>query len=73
LTAGRYAPSNTDLIVGLHAYTITNAYVNSAGQQRVVVRNPWGVDGRNRQGADDGFIDLSFAEFQRSFDHVGIA
>ncbi|WP_198805169.1 pre-peptidase C-terminal domain-containing protein [Leptolyngbya sp. BL0902] len=73
LTAGRYVSSDTDLIVGGHAYTITNAYVNSAGQQRVVVRNPWGVDGRSRQGDDDGFIDLSFAEFQRSFDHVGIA
>lgn len=76
ITTARYQSSDSSLIVGGHAYSITNAYTDSLGQQRVVVRNPWGVDNHWNQpnvGADDGFLDISFSEFQRSFDHVGIA
>lgn len=73
LTAGRYESTSTDLIVGGHAYSITQAYVDSTGQQRVVVRNPWGIDGRTTQGSNDGFIDLSFTDFRRSFGGVGVA
>jgi hypothetical protein len=64
--------NSTNLIVGGHAYSVTNTYVNSYGQQRVVMRNPWGVDNdswQNKSGADDGFIDLSFDEFRRSMDY----
>lgn len=69
---GRYNQSNTTYIVGGHAYTLTNAYVSN-GQQRITVRNPWGVDGRTQQGANDGFIDLSFSEFQSNFDSIAFA
>lgn len=58
---------NTNLIIGYHAYSITNAYLNSSGQQRIVMRNPWGVDGyswQTKSGVDDGFIDMSFDEFR---------
>ena len=66
--------SDTSLIVGGHAYSVTNAYTNGQGQQRVVVRNPWGVDGRTASGnASDGFIDLSFDEFRSSFFGVSFA
>ena len=68
LNSGRFVETgrigdSTQYIVGGHAYSVTNAYVNSNGQQRVVVRNPWGHDGRQIDGADDGFIDLSFSDF----------
>lgn len=58
-----------------HAYSVTNAYIDSNGDQRVVVRNPWGIDkdySKAVTGANDGFIDLSFSEF-RSFNEVNIA
>ncbi len=62
-----------------HAYSVTNAYLDSNGKERVVVRNPWGIDKRNEKGysvavtgSNDGFVDLSFSEF-RSFTEVNIA
>ena len=62
------------LIVDTHAYSLTNAYVNQSGEQRIVVRNPWGVDGyTTRDGSDDGFVDLSFDEFRTYFEDAGIA
>jgi hypothetical protein len=73
VSAGRYLQSSTDKIVGQHAYSVTNAYTMSNGEQRIVVRNPWGVDGRAVQGANDGFIDLSFNEFRSSFGGVSFA
>ena len=73
LAAGRYNGNNTSVIVGGHAYSVTNAYVDSAGVQRVVVRNPWGVDGLQLVGANDGFIDLTFAQFRANFDSIAFA
>jgi hypothetical protein len=57
-----------------HAYSVTNAYIDSKGQERVVVRNPWGIDKASGAvtGTNDGFVDLSFNEF-RSFNEVNIA
>ncbi|QLE59157.1 C2 family cysteine protease [Nostoc sp. TCL26-01] len=72
VTAG--AMSNTTYVVGSHAYSVTNVYINASGEKRFVVRNPWGIDGKARSGSDDGFIDLSFDEFKNSFDYgVNIA
>ncbi|BAT56332.1 Peptidase [Nostoc sp. NIES-3756] len=68
VTAARASTTN-QYIVGGHAYSITNVYVNSSGEQRVVVRNPWGVDGKTLSGTNDGFIDLSFKQFTESFDY----
>jgi hypothetical protein len=82
LNSGHYVETgrigdSTQYIVGGHAYAVTNAYVNSNGQQRVVVRNPWGRDGRDNQqidGANDGFIDLSFSDFLSNMNYeVAIA
>ncbi|HEY9800595.1 MAG TPA: C2 family cysteine protease [Leptolyngbyaceae cyanobacterium] len=63
---------DTSYILGSHAYSVTNAYTSSNGQQRVIVRNPWGVDGKAKSGANDGFIDLSYEEFIKSF-NVGVS
>jgi hypothetical protein len=68
------AQDTSKFILG-HAYSVTNAYLDSNGKERVVVRNPWGIDkdySKAVNGANDGFIDLSFSEF-RSFDEVNIA
>jgi Calpain family cysteine protease len=62
------------LIVDTHAYSLTNAYVTQSGEQRIVVRNPWGQDGyQSRDGRNDGFLDLSFEEFKTYFEDLGIA
>ena len=73
---GRFSnnETNTQYIVDRHAYSVTSAYVNGRGEQRVVVRNPWGLDGLTASGnAGDGFIDLSFSEFRNSMFGVSIA
>ncbi|SKB13580.1 hypothetical protein PL11201_520101 [Planktothrix sp. PCC 11201] len=68
---------------GTHAYSVTNAYVNSSSEQRIIVRNPWGYDGYNvatkkyvkrdgDQDGFDGFIDLSYNEFTSYFSNVVI-
>lgn len=61
--------SDTQYVVSSHAYSVTNVYVNSSGEQRVIVRNPWGVDGKTKIGANDGFLDLSFSEFKETFNY----
>jgi hypothetical protein len=69
VTTARIGNQSNTYIVNSHAYSVTNVYVNSGGKQRVVVRNPWGVDGKAITGSNDGFIDLSFEEFTKSFDY----
>ncbi|MBD2363169.1 peptidase [Anabaena minutissima FACHB-250] len=68
LTAARVG-GDSKYIASNHAYSLTNTYIDTSGQQRVVVRNPWGVDGKTLSGSNDGFIDLSFAEFTQSFNY----
>jgi hypothetical protein len=63
--------SDTTYIVGGHAYSVTNAYTSNS-QQRVVVRNPWGVDGLRVEGSNDGFIDMSYSDFVSNF-NFGVA
>ncbi len=79
-TGGASTQDKSGLIVGGHAYSVTNAYVTQSGEQRIVVRNPWGVDGRvvngqrvGRGNPNDGFIDLSYSEFRTFYRSVGIA
>lgn len=84
VTAGTRPNASKDsnnLIVAGHAYSLTNAYTNESGQQRIIVRNPWGVDGSydsstrqrvTRDGVQDGFIDLSYSEFRALYSGVGI-
>jgi hypothetical protein len=75
---GRFVAASTDretasysnsLIVANHPYAVTNVYVSGAAAERIVLYNPWGVDGPagSRDGNNDGFIDLSFGEFQTFF------
>ncbi len=77
VTTDRYGNrGDTNLIVGSHAYSLTNVYINNGGQQRVVLRNPWGVDNywfQEKSGTDDGFIDLSFDDFRNTMNEICIA
>jgi hypothetical protein len=69
VTAARVGSTDSTYIVTAHAYSVTNVYVKSGGEQRVIVRNPWGVDGKALSGTNDGFIDLSFDEFIQSLNY----
>jgi hypothetical protein len=75
LGAGRHVSTarlgaNTQYVVGGHAYSITDAYVDPSGVQRIVVRNPWGVDGRATSGSsNDGFIDLTLEQFRANMNY----
>ncbi len=74
LSAGVPSSNTLNLISG-HAYTVTNAYISSTGEQRVVVRNPWGIDyswSGAADGVNDGFLDLSYDQF-RNFSYITIA
>ena len=74
ISTGVMNAKDTNMFVNSHAYSVTNAYT-SGSEQRVVVRNPWGVDGRSTaQGnPNDGFLDISFAQFKNNFFGVAVA
>jgi hypothetical protein len=69
-------PSVNELnLISSHAYSVTNAYMSATGEQRVVVRNPWGIDyswSGAADGNNDGFLDLSYEQF-RTFGYITIA
>lgn len=69
-------PSGNGLnLISSHAYSVTNAYISATGEQRVTVRNPWGIDygwSGAADGNNDGFLDLSYEQF-RTFGYITIA
>jgi Calpain family cysteine protease len=69
-------PSGNGLnLISSHAYSITNAYISATGEQRVTVRNPWGIDyswSGAADGKNDGFLDLSYDQF-RTFGYITIS
>ena len=74
LAAGVPSGNGLNLISG-HAYSVTNAYISATGEQRIVVRNPWGIDyawSGAADGKNDGFLDLSYDQF-RNFSDITIA
>ncbi len=74
LSAGVPSINGLNLVSG-HAYTVTNAYLSATGEQRVTVRNPWGIDygwSGAADGNNDGFLDLSYDQF-RTFSYITIA
>jgi hypothetical protein len=75
ITAAGVPSGNTLNLISSHAYSVTNAYKSATGEQRVVVRNPWGIDYSWSSAADgnnDGFLDLSYEQF-RTFGYITIA
>jgi hypothetical protein len=74
MAAGVPSVNGLNLISG-HAYSVTNAYTTATGEQRVTVRNPWGIDygwSNPADGNNDGFLDLSYEQF-RTFGYITIA
>ncbi len=68
------AQKSGNLIVGGHAYSVTNVGTTADGKPSIIVRNPWGIDGKNgaKRGEDDGFIELSVDEFKAWFNQIAI-
>ena len=59
--------ADSPFLKGGHAYSLTHAYTNPEGEQRVVLRNPWGEDGQMGSGnKKDGFVDVSLTEFSNT-------
>jgi hypothetical protein len=57
-----------------HAYTVISVFT-SGSTTYVRLRNPWGVDGlqASRDGADDGYITLTWASFRLAFSSITAA
>jgi|GEM_PF-514143 ELWxxDGT repeat protein len=53
---------HSKLVNGVHSYELTEILAN-VGQVRLY--NPWGRDGNQIEGADDGYVTLTFEEFRR--------
>jgi hypothetical protein len=63
-------------LVGSHVYTVVDAY-SLNGENKVLIRNPWGFDGDgvsaiSRDDRQDGFVELTYAEFTDFFGAVAI-
>jgi hypothetical protein len=81
LAAGHAMAVNTNgsisggapLIVS-HVYSIIGAYTDTAsGSVMIRLRNPWGVDGAGSDGANDGIVTLTYAQFSGNFGTIAYA
>jgi hypothetical protein len=54
-------------LVSSHAYSVERVYRDGSGNLKLVLRNPWGVDGVGNDGHDDGYVTLTAAQAQQSF------
>lgn len=62
-------------ILPWHAYTITKVYLE-AGAWKVQVYNPWGIDSLStppKDGRNDGFLTISWADFTSRFNRYAIS
>jgi hypothetical protein len=66
-------PTSTSGLVELHAYTVVDVIQGQDGQMYLKVRNPWGVDGRGSDGANDGYVYVSANDAHASFMQFGCA
>jgi hypothetical protein len=73
ITTATYVNATSPYLVANHAYAVQQLYILNGGW-RVVVRNPWRVDGGAlTQGADDGIVDLDWATYYANFWHYAKA
>ena len=63
LTAEIFVPTPGCPCVGNHIYMIEGVNLR---ERTIVLRNPWGYDGRGSDGADDGIVTVPINEFARS-------
>ena len=51
-------------LIGAHAYSVVRVTTDAQGVPNgVVLRNPWGFDGAGDDGANDGYVTVSAAQF----------
>jgi hypothetical protein len=66
--------NNAPVLVGLHVYMVDRLITDAAGVTSVVLRNPWGSDGRtvdnNFDGTDDGYVTLRADQLFTAYDQV---
>jgi len=63
VVSGSFSGGISPYLVANHAYTVLRV----DAQDRIVLRNPWGVDGARASGsASDGLVYLTWAEFKAS-------
>jgi hypothetical protein len=68
-------------LVSTHAYSLSRAYVDGAGNKKIVVRNPWGADNSKDlfydedpvKNAKDGFVEMNYDTFLKHFQHLAIS
>jgi hypothetical protein len=66
VTFATYYDQATATLVGGHAYTVDRVEADADGNLRLVLRNPWGIDGAAPSGANDGYVTLTAAQAVRS-------
>jgi Ca2+-binding RTX toxin-like protein len=72
VTAGTSWSAWDPYVVGGHAYMVDS--VNKVGSGWVVrLYNPWGTDGPNVQGANDGYLAVSWGTFRATFEEWAAA
>ena len=71
---------SNQVLVPIHAYSLTNACVTESGTKRIIVRNPWGKDNSENKffdeypsKANDGFIEMDYDRYLKVFQDVGIS
>lgn len=68
VTMAIYQASADAPVVGSHAYSVDRVIRDSDGKvTKLVLRNPWGVDGVGNDGANDGYVTLTAAQAHASF------
>lgn len=61
-------------VVGSHAYSVETIVSDGKDGYNVIIKNPWGVDGyKSVDGANDGYVTLTAAQFASSFQNYTIA
>ncbi|HEY7087232.1 MAG TPA: C2 family cysteine protease [Tepidisphaeraceae bacterium] len=55
-------------VIGGHAYVVDKVLTDTSGNPTaVVIRNPWGTDGKGSDGANDGYVTVTSAQILKAF------
>lgn len=67
-------PTDGAPLIGSHAYSVERVNVDANGNAvSVTFRNPWGVDGKGNDGANDGYVTVTAAQAKNAFLGLTIA
>ena len=54
-------------VIGCHAYSVEAVETDVNGVRKLVLRNPWGIDGTGNDGSNDGYVRLTAAQAFASY------